>query len=292
MDFSAPFLTRYWSHLLSALIGFVIVKFLAQSLFGKERKRRLSDDPARQLDLDRDEDQDEVQGVPGGPLSSEDTTEHIPYRLKRYTEKEMFRRAEEFYRMMDERRTVRFFSDDAVPLGVVHTLIKTAGTSPSGAHTQPWTYVIVQDVNLKHQIRELVEAEEEINYRKRMSATWVKDLEKLRTTWEKPYLDIAPYLIMVFKQTYGVGPNGERLNHYYSEISISISVGILLAAIQNAGLVTVTSTPLNAGPALRTLLGRPINEKLLLLLPIGYPAHNATVPDLQRKDLKDIMAVM
>ncbi|KAI8484143.1 hypothetical protein Bbelb_380970 [Branchiostoma belcheri] len=292
MDFSAPFLARYWSHLLSALIGFVIVKFLAQSLFGKERKRRLSDDPARQLDLDRDEDQDEVQRVPGGPLSSEDTTEHIPYRLKRYTEKEMFRRAEEFYRMMDERRTVRFFSDDAVPLGVVHTLIKTAGTSPSGAHTQPWTYVIVQDVNLKHQIRELVEAEEEINYRKRMSATWVKDLEKLRTTWEKPYLDIAPYLIMVFKQTYGVGPNGERLNHYYSEISISISVGILLAAIQNAGLVTVTSTPLNAGPALRTLLGRPINEKLLLLLPIGYPAHNATVPDLQRKDLKDIMAVM
>ncbi|XP_078673080.1 iodotyrosine deiodinase-like [Branchiostoma floridae x Branchiostoma belcheri] len=292
MDFSAPFLARYWSHLLSALIGFVIVKFLAQSLFGKERKRRLSDDPARQLDLDRDEDQDEVQGVPGGPLSSEDTTEHIPYRLKRYTENEMFRRAEEFYRMMDERRTVRFFSDDAVPLGVVHTLIKTAGTSPSGAHTQPWTYVIVQDINLKHQIRELVEAEEEINYRKRMSATWVKDLEKLRTTWEKPYLDIAPYLIMVFKQTYGVGPNGERLNHYYSEISISISVGILLAAIQNAGLVTVTSTPLNAGPALRTLLGRPVNEKLLLLLPIGYPAHNATVPDLQRKDLKDIMAVM
>ncbi|XP_066280974.1 iodotyrosine deiodinase-like [Branchiostoma lanceolatum] len=292
MDFSAPFLTNYWPHLLAAFIGYFTIKFLARSLFGIEITRRFSHeyDPARQLDLERDED--ENQGVSGGPQSFEDMTEHIPYRLKKYTEKETFRRAVEFYRMMDERRTVRHFSDDAVPLGVVQTLIKTAGTSPSGAHTQPWTYVVVQDFNLKCQIRKIVEEEEEINYRKRMSATWVKDLEKLRTTWEKPYLDVAPYLIMVFKQAYGVGPNGERINHYYSEISISISVGILLAAIQNAGLVTVTSTPLNAGPALRTLLGRPVNEKLLLLLPIGYPAHNATVPDLQRRDIKDIMVLM
>ncbi|XP_078592300.1 iodotyrosine deiodinase-like isoform X1 [Branchiostoma floridae x Branchiostoma japonicum] len=290
MDFSAPFLTKYWPHLLIALIGYLSLKFLAQSLSGKERRRRFSYDPARQLDLDDDHEED--QEVAGGPLGLEETTEHIPYRPKRYTEKEMLQRSVEFYRLMDQRRTVRFFSDDPVPLGVVQALIKTAGTSPSGAHTQPWTYVVVQDFSLKHQIREIVEAEEEINYRKRMSATWVKDLEKFRTTWEKPYLDIAPYLIMVFKQTYGIGPNGERLNHYYSEISISISVGILLAAIQNAGLVTVTSTPLNAGPALRTLLGRPVNEKLLLLLPIGYPAHNATVPDLQRRELKDIMVLM
>ncbi|XP_059699353.1 iodotyrosine deiodinase 1 isoform X2 [Haemorhous mexicanus] len=166
------------------------------------------------------------------------------------------------------------------------------GTSPSGAHTEPWTFVVVQDPYLKHKIREIVEEEEEINYKKRMGERWVNDLKRLRTNWIKEYLDTAPYLILIFKQVYGRLPNGKKKTHYYNEISVSIACGILLAALQNAGLYTVTSTPLNCGPQLRALLQRPANEKLLLLLPVGYPKKDATVPELTRKPLEDIMVVM
>ncbi|NXS66019.1 IYD1 deiodinase, partial [Pandion haliaetus] len=166
------------------------------------------------------------------------------------------------------------------------------GTSPSGAHTEPWTFVVVQDPYLKHKIREIVEEEEEINYKKRMGDRWVNDLKRLRTNWIKEYLDTAPYLILIFKQVYGWLPNGKKKTHYYNEISVSIACGILLAALQNAGLYTVTSTPLNCGPQLRVLLQRPANEKLLLLLPVGYPKKDATVPALTRKPLEDIMVVM
>ncbi|NXP76641.1 IYD1 deiodinase, partial [Ramphastos sulfuratus] len=166
------------------------------------------------------------------------------------------------------------------------------GTSPSGAHTEPWTFVVVQDSYLKHKIREIVEEEEEINYKKRMGDRWVNDLKRLRTNWIKEYLDTAPYLILIFKQVYGRHPNGKKKTHYYNEISVSIACGVLLAALQNAGLSTVTTTPLNCGPQLRTLLNRPANEKLLLLLPVGYPKKDATVPALTRKPLEDIMVVM
>jgi len=216
----------------------------------------------------------------------------VPYKMVKYSEVEMKRRSMEFYKMINERRTVRFFTDKPVPMEVVENCIRAAGTSPSGAHTEPWTYVVVSNADIKAQIRQIIEDEEQINYAKRMGATWVSDLERLRTNWEKPYLTTAPYLIIVFKQSYGIGPDGKKQNHYYNEISISISVGMMLCALQNAGLATVTSTPMNAGPKLREILGRPINEKVILLLPVGYPSDDATVPDLVRKPLKDIMFVV
>ncbi|XP_019494455.1 PREDICTED: iodotyrosine deiodinase 1 isoform X2 [Hipposideros armiger] len=166
------------------------------------------------------------------------------------------------------------------------------GTAPSGAHTEPWTFVVVKDSDMKHRIREIIEEEEEINYMKRMGHRWVTDLKKFRTNWIKEYLDTAPVLILIFKQVYGFAANGKRKVHYYNEISVSISCGILLAALQNAGLVTVTTTPLNCGPRLRVLLSRPTNEKLLMLLPVGYPSKEATVPDLKRKPLDQIMVTV
>lgn len=144
---------------------------------------------------------------------------------------------------------------------------------------------------MKTKIREIVEAEEYINYKQRMSRQWTKDLEPLRTTCIKEYLTEAPYIICVFKQVYGIRSDGRRKTHYYSEISCAISVGIFLCALQAAGLSSLTTTPLNCGPALRTLLDRPVNEKLLVLLPVGYAADDCEVPSLLRKNIEDIIEV-
>ncbi|CAH1981376.1 unnamed protein product [Acanthoscelides obtectus] len=190
---------------------------------------------------------------------------------------------------MNKRRTVRHFSTKPVPKEIICNIIKTAGTAPSGAHTQPWTYVVVSSPEMKQNVREIIEDEEEINYKKRMGKVWTTDLEPLKTNWIKEYLTEAPYLILIFKQTYSFRENGRKKLHYYNEQSVSIAAGILLAAIHYAGLVSLTSTPLNCGPALRNLLGRPSNEKLSLLLPVGYPAEECLVPDLQRKPLDEIM---
>ncbi|XP_074657845.1 iodotyrosine deiodinase-like [Tubulanus polymorphus] len=218
--------------------------------------------------------------------------EQVRYELERYSDAEMVERSAQFYQLMNSRRSVRHFSDESVPRHVIENLIRTAGTSPSGAHTEPWTYVVVSDPEMKSRIRRIVEDEEETNYRKRMGQKWVNDLKPLRTDWIKPYLDEAPYLVIVFKQVYGFTNSGQRRTHYYNEISVSISIGMFLAAAQNVGLVTVTSTPLNAGPALRVLLNRPDNEKVVCLLPVGFPAKNCTVPDLRRKCLDDIMVLI
>merc|ERR1711874_26452 len=217
--------------------------------------------------------------------------EHIPFACETFSTEEMIERSEKFYQEMNKRRTLRFYSDKPVPREVINNIIKTAGTAPSGAHTEPWTYVVVADQEIKEQVRDIIEKEEEINYSQRMGDKWTTDLRPLKTDWVKPYLTTAPYLVLLFKQTHGTLPTGGKKVHYYNEISCSISAGLLIAAIQMAGLVTLTSTPLNCGPALRTLLGRPDNEKLLMLLPVGYPAEDATVPDLTRKSLDDIMVV-
>ncbi|XP_059213020.1 iodotyrosine deiodinase 1 [Centropristis striata] len=221
--------------------------------------------------------------------NDEEDLAHVPYSPPRYSVETMLERSKDLYDLMNQRRSVRFISPEPVPREVIDNVIHTAGTAPSGAHTEPWTFVVVSDPDTKHQIRLIVEEEEEVNYRQRMGDKWVNDLAKLRTNWIKEYLDVAPYLLLIFKQTYGILPNGKKRTHYYNEISVSISCGILLAALQNVGLVTVTSTPLNCGPQLRLLLKRPANEKLLMLLPVGYPASDATVPDLRRKPLNDIM---
>lgn len=232
-----------------------------------------------------EEDADECQ-------ESEESVEHIPFSHTRYPEKEMVKRSQEFYELLNKRRSVRFISNEEVPMEVIDNVIKAAGTAPSGAHTEPWTFVVVKDPDMKHKIREIIEEEEEINYMKRMGHRWVTDLKKLRTNWIKEYLDTAPVLILIFKQIYGFAANGKRKVHYYNEISVSISCGILLAALHNAGLVTVTTTPLNCGPRLRVLLHRPTNEKLLVLLPVGYPSKEAMVPDLKRKPLDQIMVTV
>lgn len=235
--------------------------------------------------LQVEEDADEWQ-------ESEDSVEHIPFSHTRYSEQEMKTRAREFYELLSKRRSVRFISREQIPMDVIENVIRTAGTAPSGAHTEPWTFVVVKDPDMKHKIRGIIEEEEEINYMKRMGDRWVSDLKKLRTNWVKGYLDTAPVLILVFKQVHGFAANGKKKVHYYSEISVSIACGLLLAALQNAGLVTVTTTPLNCGPRLRVLLGRPSHEKLLVLLPVGYPSREATVPDLKRKALDQIMVTV
>lgn len=149
--------------------------------------------------------------------------------------------------------------------------------------------MLISSADVKAAVRQIVEEEEEINYRKRMGQRWVDDLSKLGTDWEKPYLTQVPFLILVFRHAYGVDANGERFTTYYNEISCNLACGLLLAALHNVGLATLTSTPLNCGPRLRQLLRRPAQEKLVLLLPVGRPAADCTVPDLHRKPLDNIM---
>lgn len=197
--------------------------------------------------------------------------------------------AQQFYQIMNDRRSVRMFSDRPVDFEIIEKCIATAATSPSGGHTEPWTFCVVSSQQLKQEIREIVEAEEEQNYQQRMSRRWVTDLKPLRTNFVKEYLTVAPYLVLVFKQTYGQLKSGRKKQHYYNEISTSIATGILLSAFQCAGLSSLVTTPLNCGPTLSRLLGRPKNEKLLLLLPVGYPAEDCTVPDLQRKPIDQVL---
>ncbi|KAF4531878.1 hypothetical protein B566_EDAN000907 [Ephemera danica] len=199
---------------------------------------------------------------------------HVPFPFKRFNDEEMLRRSREYYELMNGRRTLRMFS-----------------TGPSGAHTEPWTFVVVKDPEVKQKVREIIEEEEEINYNKRMGPQWTTDLRPLRTNWIKEYLTEAPYLILLFKQLYSLKPDGSKKIHYYNEQSVSIAAGLLISAVHASGLASLTSTPLNCGPALRTLFGRPSSEKLTLLLPVGFPSKDATVPDLKRKPLDEIMVV-
>lgn len=224
------------------------------------------------------------------PLNPEDTP-RIPYRPQRFTADEMIKKSREYYETLNKRRSVRFFSKDPVPLEVIENIVKAAGTSPSGAHSEPWTFVVVKDPQIKLQIREIIEQEEYLNYDRRMGEKWVNDLKFMGTSHEKPYLEEAPYLIIVMKQQYHAGKNSTKYTHYYYEVSTAIAAGFLLTAIQMAGLVSVTTTILNAGVALRELLGRPDNEKVMLLLPVGYPSADATVPGVGRKPLEEIMVL-
>uniref|UniRef100_A0A1I8H880 Nitroreductase domain-containing protein n=1 Tax=Macrostomum lignano TaxID=282301 RepID=A0A1I8H880_9PLAT len=217
-----------------------------------------------------------------GSKSQKTKNSKQPEKQKQKTE--MLKRATDFANLLSRRRSCRQFSERPVDPEVVRLLVTAAGSSPSGAHTEPWTYVCVTNELMKRRIREIVEEEEEINYARRMSAEWKADLAKLRTSWEKPYLTEAPVIVVLMRQR-----SGGEAQHYYSEISVSISAGLFLAAVQNVGLCTLTSTPMNAGPALRRLLGRPPNEKVHLLLPLGYAAHNAQVPNLTRKPVEKIM---
>ncbi|XP_023325503.1 iodotyrosine deiodinase 1 [Eurytemora carolleeae] len=246
---------------------------------GNRTQNEDADDEVEEVD-----DDDELED-PAGPAVED--VDFISYEFTQYTEEEMILRSQQFFQEMNKRRTIRVFSDKPVPRQVIENIIRTAGTAPSGAHTEPWTYVVVSDPKLKVSIQDIVEREEMINYTQRMGIKWTNDLKFLKTDWNKPYLTEAPYLVLLFKQVHGYTNTGQKKVHYYNEISCSISAGLFLAAVQQAGLVTLTSTPLNCGPALRSLLNRPENEKLLMLLPVGYPGPNSTVPALSRKSLQE-----
>ncbi|CAM4646404.1 iodotyrosine deiodinase 1 [Lepidochelys kempii] len=287
-------LTPVFIAIICVLIGIILKSNRKSRKKGKsETKNKSESRPWVDDDLrDSTDLHVEEEDADGDWQGLDENIAHVSFSAERYSEDEMIKRSKEFYELLNKRRSVRFISNEPVPREVINNVIKAAGTSPSGAHTEPWTFVVVQDPEVKHRIREIIEEEEEINYKKRMGDRWVNDLKRLRTNWIKVYLDTAPYLILIFKQVYGMLPNGQKKTHYYNEISVSIACGLLLAALQNVGLVTVTSTPLNCGPRLRVLLQRPTNEKLLLLLPVGYPSKDATVPDLTRKPLDDFMMVI
>jgi nitroreductase len=182
---------------------------------------------------------------------------------------------------------VRRFSDDPVDRTVIANIVATAVTAPSGAHKQPWHFCIVSDPAIKQQIRQAAEQEEYDNYHGRMSKEWLQDLEPFGTDWQKPFLTTAPYLIVVFKKPFDVGSDGRRHKNYYVNESVGIACGFLISAIHRAGLVTVTHTP-SPMNFLQRVLDRPDNERAYLLLPVGLPAEDATVPDLQRKPLDEV----
>lgn len=195
--------------------------------------------------------------------------------------------SELLFQNMDKRRSVREFSDEPIDIEVINKLILTASTAPSGAHKQPWTFCIVSNPDMKRQIRLAAEEEEHRSYNGRMSEEWLKDLAPLGTDWQKPFLEIAPYLIIVFKRVYEEEENQHKHQNYYVNESVGIACGFLLAAIHNAGLVSLTHTP-SPMNFLTELLGRPQNERPYLLIPVSKPGKEIWVPDIKRKSLEEI----
>jgi iodotyrosine deiodinase len=214
----------------------------------------------------------------------------IPLDYIRPTESETQKRTSTFLALMRTRRTVRTFSNNPLPDGVVEDLVRTAATAPSGANKQPWHFVIVRDAGVKKRIRTGAEEEEARNYAGRFSEEMLGDIAHLPVDAHKPYLEEAPALIVVFKESYRVDGDGVRSKNYYVNESVGLAAGILIAAIHQAGLVTVTHTP-SPMKFLNDILLRPLNETPILLMPIGYPAENTTVPDLPRKSFDEICTV-
>jgi iodotyrosine deiodinase len=205
---------------------------------------------------------------------------------RRYPEQEMRLRAAEFNTEMKRRRSVRQFSDQAVPRQIIEDCLRAAGTAPSGANMQPWHFVVVNDPLVKRRIRLAAEEEEHRFYTQRASAEWLAALEPLGTDENKPFLETAPYLIAIFVQRYGFTPSGEKIKHYYAQESVGIATGILITALHHAGLATLTHTP-SPMNFLNQILKRPENESPFLLLVAGYPAENAQVPDIHKKSLNE-----
>lgn len=200
---------------------------------------------------------------------------------------EMRRRAREFRREMERRRSVRSFARREVPRGLIEEAVRTAGSAPSGANMQPWHFAVVGDPDVRRRIREAAEEEERAFYRERATEEWLEALEPLGTGPEKPFLERAPWLVAVFARSYGIGPGGEKVKHYYVQESVGIATGLLITALHHAGLATLTHTPSPMG-FLGDLLGRPDNERPFLLVVTGYPAEDAEVPDIGKKPLEGI----
>ncbi len=212
---------------------------------------------------------------------------HDRYERTTYEVPEMLQRSKAFYEWLDTRRTVRDFSDKPIPKAVIEQLLLAASTAPSGAHKQPWTFCVVANPDLKKQIRIEAEKEEYESYHGRMGEEWLQDLAPIGTDWQKPFLEIAPYLIVIFKRIYELDEEQNKQNNYYVNESVGLAAGLLLAAIHEAGLVALTHTP-SPMNFLSKILARPANERPFLLIPVGYPAEEVYVPQLTRKKLPDI----
>jgi iodotyrosine deiodinase len=211
----------------------------------------------------------------------------VALEFERRATRDSVQRARGFYDEMNRRRTTRHFSSDPVPRELIELAIRTAGTAPSGAHQQPWTFVAVSDPDLKRRLREAAESEERENYNGRMPPEWIEALAPLGTDEHKAHLTDAPWVVVLFRQTYGVTLSGQKRTHYYTQESCGIAAGFFIAAVHMMGLVTLTHTP-NPMGFLSELLERPANEKAMLVMPVGYPANDARVPDLRRKSLEEI----
>lgn len=206
---------------------------------------------------------------------------------RKYPENEMKERVLSFYEEVGRRRTVRQFSDRAVPREIIEHAVLAAGTAPNGANIQPWHFVVITNAAIKRQIRVAAEKEEHDFYTRRATPEWLEDLAILGTDENKPFLETAPYLIAIFEESYRVLPDGSHRKNYYVSESTGIATGILITALHHAGLATLTHTPSPMG-FLNDIVKRPKNEKPFLILVVGFPAENATVPDIHKKELNEI----
>jgi len=211
----------------------------------------------------------------------------IPYEGVSYSPEETAKRSQAYYEYMDKRRTVREFSDKPIDKKIIENILMTASSAPSGAHKQPWTFCVISNAALKAKIKVAAEKEEYDSYNGRMSEEWLEALAPFGTDWHKPFLEIAPYLIIIFKKAYDL-QDGVKSKNYYVNESVGIAVGFLLSAIHNAGLVSLTHTP-SPMNFLQKILNRPENERAFLLIPIGYPAEAIKVPNIERKTADDVI---
>lgn len=211
--------------------------------------------------------------------------------FQEFTGEDMQSRSETFLNEMSKRRSIRTFSDRSIPIEIIYNCIQTAASAPSGANKQPWQFVVVKDPAVKAKIRQAAELEEKEFYRHRATKEWLEDLNQFGTDWHKPFLDIAPYLIVVFKQAYDIKDDGSQRKNYYVNESVGIASGFLLAALHHAGLATLTHTP-SPMNFLGEILNRPPNEKAFLLIPVGYPAADTTVPELIKKPLEEVSTIV
>lgn len=214
---------------------------------------------------------------------------HILYEAQYIpSEEELIQTSHDFLELMEKRRSLRFFSERPVPDTVIQNLIMTASSAPSGANKQPWSFCAICSPSLKKQIRQAAEEEEYRSYHGRMNQEWLQDLAPLGTNWEKPFLETAPWLIIAFRRGYELDADGHKHQNYYVNESVGLACGFLLTAIHQAGLVALTHTP-SPMDFLSKILSRPQNEKPYLLIPVGYPAPNATVPNIRRKPQEDVL---
>ncbi len=211
----------------------------------------------------------------------------VPHVHQRFSPEETDRRANEFFELMDRRRSVRDFSDEPVPRELIEAAIRTASTAPSGAHRQPWQFVVIGDPAIKHRIRVAAEAEERKSYEERMPDAWLQALAPFGVDWHKPFLEVVPWIVVVFEELFGFYDDGSKRKNYYVRESVGIACGMFITALHQMGLATLTHTP-SPMNFLRDILGRPKNEKPYILFPVGYPATDAKVPDLRRKSLEEV----